>query len=468
MGPLTQHLMRPGTPFLIAAVLGTASLRAVEGAAPSPVPDPDIQGIVSAISAERIQRSIYVLASFKTRHTLSDPLPSGDGIGGATSWIRAEFERASAAGGGHLKVELDTFDQPPEPPLIPEQVPITNIMATLPGTHSDPAGRILVVGAHYDSRAANPLDATGAAPGADDNASGTAAVLELARVLSQYHFGATLVFLAVAGGEQGLNGSAHWAGDARAAGADIEAMLDDDTVGNSRSETGKVDRGSVRLFAQGIPPTAALSDSMRELVSAGGENDTPARELARAVREIASTYVPSMNIRIIYRADRYLRGGDHLPFLERGYPAVGFTEPAEDFRRQRQDTRVDGSIQYGDTPDHVDFSYVADVARVNAAVLAVLARAPAPPRKVEMAAVALENDTTLTWAANTEPDLAGYRVVWRETTAPYWEQSLDVAKDMTRVTLRGVSKDNLLFGVEAFDAAGHASPAVFPVARKTP
>ena len=456
--------MRSGAPILFAAALVSPILAAD---APAPAPDQDIQAIVQGISSDRIQRSIYVLSSFKTRHTLSDPLPSGDGIGGAASWIRAEFERVSKEAGGRLTVELDTFDQPPAPPRIPAEVQITNIVATLPGTDPDPAGRILVVSGHYDSRATNPLDATSAAPGADDDGSGTAAVLEVARVMSHYKFAATIVFLAVAGEEQGLNGSTHWAQAARERNADIEAMLDNDIIGSSRSERGDVDRGTVRLFAQGVPPTAKPDDAQLALLRAGGENDTPPRELARAIKDIAAQYVPSLKVRVVYRADRYLRGGDHLPFLERGYAAVGFTEPAEDFRRQHQDVREEKGVQYGDTPDHVDFAYTADVARVNAAALAVLARAPAPPAGAQIETARLENDTTLRWAPNAEADLAGYRIVWRETTSPFWEHSMDVGKDVNRVTIPGASKDNLIFGLEAFNTAGHASPAVFPSARRT-
>ncbi|HEY5080050.1 MAG TPA: M28 family metallopeptidase [Opitutaceae bacterium] len=456
--------MRACAPILLAAMLATPG-RAGETPPPAPVKDPEIQKMVGDISEERIQRSIFVLASFKTRHTLSDPLPSGDGIGGAASWIRAEFDRVSAASGGRLRVDLDTFDQHAAPPRIPQPVQITNIVATLPGT--DPAGRVLVVSGHYDSRATNPLDSTSPAPGADDDASGTAAVLELARVMSPYHFAATIVFLAVAGEEQGLNGSTHWAKIAKQSKLNIEAMLDNDIIGSSRSEDGQVDRSTVRLFAQGVPPTATPDDDLLSLLRAGGENDTPPRELARAIREISADYVPSMHVRVIYRIDRYLRGGDHLPFLEQGYAAVRFTEPAEDFRRQHQDVREEKGVAYGDTPDHVDYAYAAGVTRVNAAALAVLARAPAPPAGVQIEAARLENDTTLRWAPSPEADLAGYRVVWRETTSPFWEHALELPKGTTRTTVRGVSKDNVIFGVEAFDAEGHSSPAVFPSARRT-
>jgi len=460
--------MRYGAPILFAASLASPILAADAPApAPAPAPDPDIQAIVQGISSERIQRSIYVLSSFKTRHTLSDPLPSGDGIGGAASWIRAEFERASKESGGRLEVDLDSFEQPAAPPRVPQPAQITNIVATLPGTDPDHTGRTLVISGHYDSRATNPLDSTSAAPGADDDASGVAAVLELAHVMSHYRFGATIVFLAVAGEEQGLYGSKHWAQAARERGLDIEAMFDNDIIGSSRSESGGVDRGTVRLFAQGVPPTAKPDDSLLAMLRAGGENDTPPRELARAVRDIAGQYVPSLKVRVIYRADRYLRGGDHLPFLENGYPAVRFTEPAEDFRRQHQDVREVNGVQYGDTPDHVDYAYTADVARVNGAALAVLARAPGPPRSVEIEAARLENDTTLRWEPGTEPGLAGYRIVWRETTAPFWENSMEVPKGVNRVRVPGVSKDNVVFGVEAFDALGHSSYAVFPSARRT-
>jgi Peptidase family M28 len=453
--------------LIIAAALGSPAFAADApvSAPPAPVIDPEIHDIVQAISAERIQRSIFVLASFKTRHTLSDTLPSGDGIGGAASWIRAEFGRASDASGGRLKVELDTFDQAPVQPRVPQGAQITNVIATLPGT--DPSGRTLVVSAHYDSIVSNVLDTTSAAPGADDDASGVAAVLEIARVMSGYKFGATIVFAAFAGEEQGLFGSTHWAKGAKDRNADIEAVLNNDIIGSRRSADGKIDRTTVRLFAQGVPAIPALDDNMVALIREGGENDTPPRELARAIREISGAYIPSMNVRVVYRTDRYLRAGDHKPFLDAGYPAVRFTEPAEDFRHEHQNVREENGVQYGDVPDHVDFAYTADVARVNAASLAVLARAPAPPEKVQIETARLENDTTLRWVPSQGADVAGYRIVWRETTAATWEHSLDVGKDVTRTTMRGLSKDDVVFGVEAFDAAGHASPAVFPAARRT-
>lgn len=444
-----------------------AAIPSLGFAGPPPSPDPGILKVVSEISADRIQRSIYVLASFKTRHTLSDPLPSGDGIGGAGAWIRAEFERVSTATGGRLRVDTDIFTQHPVAPRIPRPVEMTNIVATLPGSRPSSSDRIYVVSGHYDSIVRNVLDADSPAPGADDDASGVAAVLELARVMSSREYPSTIVFMAVAGEEQGLFGSAHWAAKARATGLDIEAMLDDDIIGNSHAPDGRVDRHSVRLFAQGILPTATPGDALLELIRSGGENDTPPRELGRAIRDIVSEYVPSMSVRVIYRTDRYLRGGDHIPFLEQGYPAVRFTEPTEDFRHEHEYVRTENGVSYGDIPDYVDFGYVADVARVNAASLAEMALAPARPADVQIETARLENDTTLRWAPNTEPNLAGYRIVWRETTSPFWEHSLDVPATVTRRTMPGLSKDNVLFGVEAFDTAGHVSPAVYPTARRT-
>ena len=239
--------------------------------------------------------------------------------------------------------------------------------------------------------------------------------------------------------------------------------MNDDMIGNTHGPGGIVDRMSLRLFAEGIPSPPRAQDSA---LGDGGENDTPPRELARAVRELAIVYVPAMTVRIIYRADRFLRRGDQMAFLERGYPAVRLTEAVEDYRHQDQYAEFENGVAYGDTPDSIDYGYVANVARVNTAALAGLGRAPAPPRFAELETDRLDQNTTLRWAPNSEEDLAGYRVVWRETTAPYWEHSRDLDKNVTRTTLRGISKDNLIFGVEAFDAAGHVSAAVFPLPTK--
>ena len=449
--------------LLLAPVFaGLASVALAREPAP-PVPgDPDIAKIVSEISAGRIERSIRILTSFTTRHTLSDPSPGGNGIGAASAWLYAELERIADASNGRLQVGLDVFQQPGAPG-IPKPVAITNIVATLPGTQPESSNRIYVLCSHYDSCSSNPLDFESPAPGADDDASGVAAMIELASVMSHHEFKATIVFLAVAGEEQGLYGSAHWAAQAKQNKLNIAGVINNDIIGSTRAEDGVDDSLTVRLFAQGVPPGVAHGDGLGTLLAAGGENDTPPRELARAIREASVLYVPSMSVKIIYRADRFLGKGDQQSFLDQGYPAVRLTEPAEDFRHQRQDVRVENGVAYGDTADLMNFAYVADVARVNAAALAVLARAPASPRGAQIETARLENDTTLDWQPNAEPDLAGYRIVWRDTAASIWEHAIEVPKTVTRYTLRNISKDNFIFGVESVDAAGHVSPAAYPL-----
>ncbi len=399
--------------------------------------------MVESVSGQRIQRSIFVLVSFKTRHTLSDPQPSGDGIGGASAWVRAEFERGSKATGGKLRVDLDTFHQPARPPLIPHAADLTNVVATLPG----PGKRVWVISAHYDSRAADILDTQSPAPGADENASGVAALLETARALSPYDFNDTIVFLAATGGEQGGVGAAHWAGQARQQGLEVAGVIDLDAIGHTHGP-GLGNRRDLWLFAEGIS-LAKDAASLRPLILAGGENDTPPRSLARAIRTATLRYVPAVDVRIIYRAAGYQGHGGQLPFLEKGIPAVGFTEVSGDH---------DPS---SDTPDAVDFPYVASVARVSTAALAALARAPAAPRDAQLAAASAGKGSMLHWTPGGGPIPAGYRVVWRETTAPFWEHALDVGRGGTNAVVADVLPDATIFGVEAIDAAGHVSPATF-------
>jgi hypothetical protein len=334
-------------------------------------------------------------------------------------------------------------------------------VATLPGTQPEARGRVYVLSAHYDSRASDVMDATSPAPGADDDGSGVAAMLEVARVMSRAQLDATVVFIAFAGEEQGLLGSTHWASLAVERRVAVAGMITDDIIGNTRDEDGKVDRSKVRLFAEGIPPVKELSPDLLNLVRTGGENDTPPRQLARAIKELGEKYVPGITVTLVYRRDRYLRGGDHGPFLDRGFPAVRMTEPVEDYKHQHQNVRTDAGVSYGDLPDLVDFGYVAQVARINAAALAGLALAPAPPAGVEVEVNRLENDTALHWQPSKEPDLTGYRVVWRDTTAPLWQNHVDLGK-VTRFVVQDISKDDVIFGVQAVDRDGNTSPAVYP------
>ena len=317
-----------------------------------------------------------------------------------------------------------------------------------------------MVSGHYDSRVTDVMNYTSDAPGANDDASGTAAVIELACVMSRHKFDASLIFMTVAAEEQGLYGAANVARNAKAKGMNIAGMLNNDIIGSSHDENGKLNNREVRLFAEGVPPLKETTPELRTLITTGGENDSITRQLARHVKETGERYVPDFKVSIIYRRDRYLRGGDHSPFLDAGYAAVRFTEPAEDFDHQHQDLRLENGKKIGDLVEYVDPEYVARVTRVNAASLATLALAPAAPQDVKVKTSALDNGTQLVWKANAEPDLAGYRIVWRDTTASQWQGSKSVGK-VTEARL-DMSKDNVLFGVQAVDKDGNVSPASYP------
>lgn len=422
-----------------------------------------IARIVREIDARNIERSVRALVSFGTRNTLSAQDNPSRGIGAARDWLYAEFSKAALQSGGRMTVEKQSYLQEAQPPpagRIPQPTTITNIVATLRGTQPASANRLYVVSGHYDSMCTSPTDAVCDAPGANDDASGVAAVLEMARVMSKYSFDATVIFMAVAGEEQGLLGSAYFAEQAKQKKLNIEAMFTNDIVGNSTGGNGVHDDSTVRVFSEGVPSNETEAEA-RVRRGVGGENDSASRQLARFIKEAGGVYVPSMKVMMVYRRDRYLRGGDHIPFLERGFPAVRFTEPNEDYRHQHQNVRTEGGVQYGDLPQFVDFNYIAQVARVNAASLSSLALAPATPKRVGIVTSRLTSDTELRWDANTEPDLAGYEIVWRETTSPVWTHAR-VVGNVTSHTMKGMSKDNYFFGVRAVDQQGRRSPVSFP------
>jgi hypothetical protein len=424
-------------------------------------PSPTILAAVASIDAARIESYVRKLVSFGTRHTLSEPENPTWGIGAARRWIKDELERCNRETGGRLEVAFDEFVQAAGP-RVPEPVKVVNVVATLRGSDEGATARHYVVSGHYDSMPRDVMDPKSAAPGANDDGSGTAAVMAIACAMAPQRYRATLVFMTVAGEEQGLLGSTHWAANARKQGINIAGMITNDIVGGSKGVDGLAEHGYVRLFAEGLPPGLDPTPEQRTLIQTGGESDTAPRQLARFVRDAGAKYVPDLPVRVVFRRDRYLRGGDHMPFLERGYAAVRFTEARENYRHQHENPEIREGVQYGDLPEFMNFDYAARVARVNAAALAALAQGPAAPVKVEMETVRLENDTTLRWAANTEPDIAGYRIVWRDTTAPFWQHAAFVG-NVTRHTLAGVSKDNYVFGVQAVDREGNASVATYPV-----
>src|SRR5215213_6309581 len=425
---------------------------------PNEKPNAEIQKMIKEISAKNIEASIRRLVSFGTRNTLSEQDNPVRGVGAARDWIFGEFQKISADCGNCLTVEKQTFLQP-KAPRVPEPTNLTNVVATLKGT-TDPT-RVYVVSGHYDSMCTSPTDAKCDAPGANDDASGTAAVIELARVMSKRKFDATIVFMTVPGEEQGLLGARYFAEQAVETKMNIEGMFTNDIIGGVTTQKNSPNRNKVRVFSEGVPTNETEQEAGTRR-SVGGENDSASRQLARFIKEQSDRYLKNFSVWMIYRRDRYLRGGDHIPFLEKGFTAVRITEVDEDYTHQHQNVRTENGVFYGDTPEFVDFEYVANVTRVNMISLASLALAPARPKNVGIVTARLTNDTDLKWDASTDADLAGYEVVWRDTTSSVWTNSAFVAANVTTYTAKAMSKDNFFFGVRAVDKDGNRSPVVYP------
>ncbi len=422
-----------------------------------PKPNAEITKMMNEISAARLEADVRKLASFGTRNTLSAQDNPTRGIGAARDWLYAEFQKISEACGGCLTVEKQSFEQPVAP-RIPKPTILTNVVATLKGT-SDP-DRIYIVSGHYDSMCTSPTDGECDAPGANDDASGTAAVVELARVMSKRKFDATIIFMAVAGEEQGLLGAAYFAEQAKQKGMNIEAMITNDIVGGVTTLKNSPHRNRLRIFAEGVPSDETQQQAATRR-SIGGENDSQARQLARYIKEQSDRYMKDFRAWIIYRRDRFGRGGDHIPFLERGFAAVRFTEPDEDYTHQHQNVRTENGKFYGDTPEFVDYKYLANATRINLIALASIANAPAKPKNVGVVTGRLTNDTELRWDANTDADIAGYEIAYRDTSAAEWTNFIP-AGNATSFTVKNMSKDNYFFGVRAVDKDGNRSPVVYP------
>jgi hypothetical protein len=448
----------------VAVPLVSAATPASAATLPKSEPDADLRRLLSEIDPARIEATITRLVQFGTRHTSSSQTDPVRGIGAATTWVFQQMQAIAATSAGRMTVQRQSFAQPAVPPSLPVASTITNVIATLQGTASPQ--RYYVITGHLDSRVTDVTDSTSDAPGADDDASGVAVVLELARLFATRQFPGTLVFATVDGEEQGLFGSGFMAAQMKKAGADVQGMFSNDIVGASQAFDGtKPDPFSVRLFVEGVP--AADSTAQISLIEeVGGENDGGTHQLARFVTSVAPASLTGMNIRVIWRRDRYLRGSDHVSFQAQGYPAARITEPRENFNHEHRDVDVVGGVEFGDRLEFVDFHYTARVAKVNAAALWALATNPATPKNVQIhvappAGFSGINDTDLTWDASPETDLSGYEVVTRETSAADWTQSIPVG-NVTSVTL-DIAKDNLQFGVRAVDKAGHRSPVGFPV-----
>ncbi len=446
-------------------LLALLPLAAVAQSAPPAAPllpkaDPAIARLVGEVSAQNLEADVRRLVGFGTRHTLSDTQGPTRGIGAARRWVRGEFEKYSKTGGGRLKVEMDTFTVKPDGRRIDQPVLMANVLATLPGTDSTDA-RVLLVSGHLDSRVSDVMNATADAPGANDDASGVALVLELARVLTGQKFPCTLKFVAVQGEEQGLYGSTHLAGRAKKEGWHLVAVLNNDIVGNSHGHDPDLsDDKHLRVFSEGVPATET-PDQARQRRQLSSENDGPSRQLARAAQRAAQLYTKGHELVLINRPDRFLRGGDHTPFNQQGFAAVRFTEMNEDYTHQHQDLRTETGRAYGDVAAGVDFAYLRRNAGLNLAALASLARAPGAPAQVEVLTADLTNRTQLRWQAPAGgPRPAGYAVLVRESSAPQWQQRFVVTG--TKADLP-ISKDNFIFGVASVDAAGHESVAVLPM-----
>lgn len=423
-----------------------------------------LDAIGRAPSPKRIEADIRKLVSFGTRHTLSDTASNTRGIGAATRWIFDEFTRISTTCGGCLDVQYVRGTVKAGEPRIPRDTEITNVIAIQHGT-TDP-NRYVIMSGDIDSRVSDVMNATSDSPGANDNASGIAGALEAARVLSQQQFRGSIVYAALAGEEQGLYGGRILAEHAKANGWRIIGVLNNDMIGNSSGIDGITDKRTARVFSEGTRANETPEEAKQRRFT-GGEVDSPSRNLARYIKEQAR-HVPDLDVMLVYRLDRFGRGGHHRPFNDAGYPAVRVMETHEHYDRQHQDlrteTQTDGSVRvYGDTIEGVDFAYAAKLTALNAVTVASIAAAPPPPASVKIEG-AVSADTTLTWqrpSAEQARGLTSYRIYWRATDEPRWTHSIFV-DDVTSHTLKNMVIDNWFFGVAAVGTDGSESPVVFP------
>ncbi|GAA0894251.1 M20/M25/M40 family metallo-hydrolase [Fulvivirga kasyanovii] len=459
-----MNLLKPITTILFVLAITACSETTKQGPASSTNTKTEesagneiISGMLNDISRDSIEAKVRKLVSFGTRHSLSETESDTFGIGAARRWVKSQFDRYAKNSNGRMQVELDPFIVPPGG-RVPYEVEMKNVMATLKGTNPDD-DRIFVISGHLDSRVSDVMDSTSVAPGANDDASGVALVMELARVMSDVEFPATIIFLAVQGEEQGLLGAAHLAETLKKDSANVVAMFNNDMVGNTlSSETELKNDSTVRVFSETIP--VYETEQMEKLRKySGSENDSRSRQLARYIKEVGESYVDGFSVTLNYRMDRYLRGGDHLPFSKNGFTAIRFCEMNENYYYQHQDVRKENNQQYGDLPEYVNYDYAAKIARVNLAALANLALAPYEPQNVGLK-VDLGNTTTLVWSAPEKGAAPkGYNILIRETYQPLWERKIFVSDTTATIPY---SKDNFFFAVQSVGEKGAMSLPVFP------
>jgi len=444
----SQYRLPPNFALVLLLAPGLASA----GHSVRPQLDTEVRAATARVSSERLHDTVAKLVSFGTRNTFSEALGPKRGVFAARDWIAAQLREIAARSGGRMTVSLDGYVQQPDGKRIARAVEISSVVAELKG--DEPGGRTYVISSHYDSRNSSNEDTMVDAPGADDNASGTAVVLEAARLLAKTPTHANIIFAIYDSEEQGLLGSGHHAQSLKTAGRDVQGDLNNDIVGASRGDHGEVNANFVRIFSESLP----LGSDPRRVNLLGSENDSPSRELARYAKEVGDTYGTGFSGALIFRADRFLRGGDHESFNAVGFPAIRFVEPVETFAHQHQNPRVENGIQFGDFINFMDFQYLAKVARYNIAVIANLARGPGLPQHASILTKELTNDTSLSWAP--VAGAVSYEVVRRLTTESVWTHSQSVG-NVTQVTLP-FSKDNWLFGIRAVDAQGHRGVPASP------
>jgi len=440
------------TAFFSIAVLSAPSQTTIDR-------DPEIAGMVKEVNADSLQSYIKTMVSFGTRSTVSSTTGRSRGIGAARNWVLMKFREFAAASGGRMTAVLDTSTYPADGRRVKSDVNLGNVVATLKGTDAND-NRIFIISGHLDSRRTDVMNGTDDAPGADDDGSGSAAVLECARVMSRHSFPATIIFVTVSGEEQGLLGSTYMAKKARTQNWNIEALLNNDIMGsNNSNETNIIDNTRVRVFSEGLP-AYDLSKRARFIRQYGLENDGDARQLARYVKETGERYVDNLEVVMVYRSDRFLRGGDHIPYLDTGYAAVRITEMNENFNRQHQDVRTEKGVIYGDLEEFIDYEYLRKNTALNLCNLANLAKSPGKPQEVRVEVRNLTNGTQLMWKAPVEGKVKGYYILMRETTSPVWQKKIFTADTEVKLPY---SKDNYFFGVQSVSDGGNESLPVVPV-----